>query len=245
MDKTLSRTAARPDVARDTEYYLENIGKVKTVDDFLADDRLYRFAMKAHGLEDMAYAKAFMRKVLEEGANTETSFANKLSDIRYREFATSFDFETYGTATTATEGAQQGTVDKYVRQTLEEDTGVQSEGARLALYFERKSKNIRSAYSILADAALLKVVQTAFSIPETTAFMDIDKQAEMIDRFIKVDDLKDSEKLQKFLNRFTALWEAENASSGGVANAAMLFGQTTGFSADLLASLQNLRLGGS
>ena len=35
------------------------------VDEFLDDYRLYTYAVKAYGLEDMGYAKAFMRKVLE------------------------------------------------------------------------------------------------------------------------------------------------------------------------------------
>ena len=54
-------------VDRETKYYLENISKVKTIDEFVKDDRLFRYAMKAHGLEDMAYAKAFMVKALKEG----------------------------------------------------------------------------------------------------------------------------------------------------------------------------------
>ena len=35
-------------------YYLAKIGEVKSVDDFLKNDRLFRFAMKAAGLGDMA-----------------------------------------------------------------------------------------------------------------------------------------------------------------------------------------------
>ena len=36
---------------------------MKSIDDFMKDTRLYNYAMKAFGLDDMAYAKAFMRKV--------------------------------------------------------------------------------------------------------------------------------------------------------------------------------------
>lgn len=39
-----------------------NISKVSTVDEFMDDYRLYAYAMKAHGLEDMTYAKAFRRR---------------------------------------------------------------------------------------------------------------------------------------------------------------------------------------
>ena len=62
LTKSLARTAAQPDLLRDKQYYEANIGNVKTVDEFINDRRLFGYAMKAHGLEDMTYAKAFMRR---------------------------------------------------------------------------------------------------------------------------------------------------------------------------------------
>ena len=49
--RTTETTAKRPEVAREVDYYLKNIEKVKSVDDFMKDTRLYNFAMKAMGLE--------------------------------------------------------------------------------------------------------------------------------------------------------------------------------------------------
>ncbi|MDR7040023.1 hypothetical protein J2X36_004803 [Methylobacterium sp. BE186] len=85
------RTSADPVVARDTRYYAATIGSMASADAFLADRRLYGYAMKAFGLEDMIYAKAFMRKVLTEGV-APGSFANRLADDRYVAFASAFDF---------------------------------------------------------------------------------------------------------------------------------------------------------
>ena len=65
---------------------------MKTVDDFMKNDRLYQYAMKAYGLEDMIYAKAFMKKVLQSDLSDPNSYANKLTDKRYREFAAAFSF---------------------------------------------------------------------------------------------------------------------------------------------------------
>ena len=65
--RSLEQTARKPEVARETTYYLAHIGDVKSIDEFLNDDRLFSYAMKAHGLSDMVYAKAFLRKVLTEG----------------------------------------------------------------------------------------------------------------------------------------------------------------------------------
>lgn len=247
ITRTLERTASKPDVERQSEYYLENIGKVKTIDDFLSNTRLFTYAMKAHGLSDMTYAKAFMRKVLEEGIAKSDSFANSLVDKRYREFAETFNFAATGTATTSFDKTQQGTVDKYLRQTLEEDAGAEDEGVRLALYFQRKAEGITSVYQLLADPALLKVTQTVLGLSEATGAIDIDKQAAMISARLDVADLKDPAKLDKFLNRFTGLWEAQKAPEFAANSSATMLiggGAQFGISSNILASLQNLRLGG-
>ncbi len=247
LTRSLETTAAKPQVAHEAAYYLDNIGKVKSIDDFLADDRIFAFAMKAFGLGDMTYAKAFMRKVLTEGVDKPDSFANSLADRRYREFADAFNFARYGETATVFDRTRQGTVDRYVRQTLEEDAGSENEGVRLALYFQRNASSITSAYSILADPALLKVVQTALGLAPATSGVDIDRQAEMITSRLNLDDLKDPGKLDKFLTRFASLWELENPTTSAAASAsAVLFAQPleAGIGGDLLASLQNLRLGG-
>ena len=66
-----------------------------------------------------------------------------------------------GETATTYNRAQQPAIDKYMRQTLEENAGEQNEGVRLALYFERKAPTLTSFYEVLADPALAKVVRTA------------------------------------------------------------------------------------
>ena len=73
---------------------------------------------------------------------------------------------------------------QHIRQTLEEEAGAKNEGVRLALYFERKASGVKSAYGILADAALLKVVQTALGIPAEKAA----RQMVMIGRSVSRED---------------------------------------------------------
>ena len=83
IPKAISQVETQPMVKRETDYYLANIGKVKSIDDFVNNDRLFKYAMKAFGLSDMDYAKAFMVKALKEGVTDPDSFANKLTDKRY------------------------------------------------------------------------------------------------------------------------------------------------------------------
>src|SRR5690606_25696850 len=90
LDKSVQRTLSNPQVQREQEYYRENIGKITSIDEFLNDRRIYNYAMKAYGLEDMAYAKAFMRKVLESDLNDQNSFVRKMVDPRYLAFAQAY-----------------------------------------------------------------------------------------------------------------------------------------------------------
>lgn len=245
LPRSIERVKSEPVVSRETEYYLENISNVDTVDEFMADTRLLNYALKAHGLEEMSYAKAFIRKALTEGIQKDDAFANQLADGRYEQFVGTFNFEQHGDNATIFTKAQQGTVDKYLRQTLEEEAGQDNTGVRLALYFERQAPDLESYYSILADGALGQVVRTALGLPAELAATNIDKQVEIFKNRFDLEDFQDPEKLSRFLDRFTALWELENPSVG-VSNITTLFSNFggSGISNDLLLSINNLKLGG-
>ncbi len=245
LTATLKRTSEQPLVARESQYYLENIASIDSIDEFLADDRIFRFAMKASGLEEMTYAKAFIRKVLEEGIDDTKSFANSLTDKRYKDFAERFNFERYDATATTFNRARQGTVDAYVQQALEEGAGQDNEGVRLALYFQRKATSITKTVELLADPALLKVTETLFGINLSSG--DIDRNVARIEKQIAVTDLQDPAKLGKLLTRFTAMWEISQPSSTAAGGIALLFAQPTeaGVGQNLLSSIQNLKLNGN
>lgn len=229
---------------REIEHYLATIGNMKSIDDFMGDDRVYAFAMKAFGLEEMTYAKAYMRKALSEGIDRNDSFANRLNDRRFRDFVESFNFVRNGRSTTSFTRTQQGTVDRYVRQTLETEAGRSNEGVRLALYFQRKASGITSPMHLLADKALLKVAQVALGLPSSSSTFDVDKQVDLIAKRLDVADLQDPGKVDRLLQRFTALWEIENPTSikAQVPNV-LIGGSPYGMDVDTLARIQSLKTG--
>ena len=244
LQRTLTQTSNQPQVKREAAYYLSKIGSIKSIDAFMKDDRVYQFAMKAFGLDEMIYAKAFMKKVLTEGVDSSTSFANKLSDGQFKTFATAFNFARYGGTATAFSRTQQGTVDRYVRETLETGTGQTNEGARLALYFERTAPGVTNTLSLLADRALLKVTQVALGLPESTSMLSLDKQVELIKKKLDVADFADPAKLKKFIGRFTALWDLANPQGqSGLATSIVVSTPSAGLDTSTIALLQNLRLG--
>lgn len=242
MDASIGRLSERGDVAREVAYYRETIETIKTPEEFVADTRLFNFAMRAHGLEDMAYAKAFMLKVLKEGREDPEAFANQLSDPRYRDFAATYDFAAFGEAATVFTKARQGVIDRYLVQTLESEAGASDPGVRLALYFQRKAPEVTSHLEILADRALSEVVRTALGMPAEMATVDIDRQVEILAGRIDIEDFKDPAKLSDFIARFANMWQLNNGVSAAQSPVLALIAPSTSasLSTDLLLQLQQL-----
>jgi hypothetical protein len=177
LSRTLSRTASRPDVSRDTKYYQANIGKVTSVDQFLNDRRLFSIAMKAHGLDDMTFAKAFMRKVLESDLSDPKSFANKLADTRYAEFAKAFNFTTTGAVrqslTYAQDAVQQDDlVELYSEHRVKQGVAAATE----ANYYQARIPTITTVDDLIADKRLFSYALTSAGIDPTIASESLVRQ---------------------------------------------------------------------
>jgi hypothetical protein len=203
--------------------------------------------MKAYGLDDMTYAKGLITKLLNEGTTSNSALANTLSDPRYKAFAQAFDFADLGSVATSTSAATTGTVSKFVEQTFEDNEGSQNTGVQLALYFKRNASSVTSAYGLLGDSAMLKVVQTAYGISPYAGAADIDTQAAYLNKVLNIKDLQDPTKVDKLVERFTAMWDASgNNTSSTTPTNVLLAGDSssTGLSADLLMSIAGLKLGG-
>lgn len=239
-DKSVEQEASTGSTKLETEYFDANMGSITSVDDFVNNYRVFNYAMKAYGLEDMAYAKAYMKKVLESDLTDDSSFANSLSDDRFKAFATAFQNLTSGTAVSSDTISTVET--KYAQQTMEDNAGDADTGVQLALYFRRSASSVTSAYGILADEALYKVLKTTYSIPDEMSNADIDAQASLIEKYIDIDELQDSDYVDKLLKQFTLKYDIENNSASDPV--LQLFSDSSSVSSDAADAIINLKYGG-
>jgi hypothetical protein len=216
-NKAIGDSTLQNDTTTDDDtYYGSTIGSIKNVDEFLKDKRLVTFALTAFGLQNKGLSNDTLRKLLTSDPTDPKSYINRPENSAYRAMAVAFNFGSDGNDLATplqqvqTRSQIVATTDAYARQTMEENAGDQNEGARLALYFQRMVPTITSAYSILADKALLQVAQTALGLPTSMSNADIDAQANMITKKLKIADLQDPDKLNKFLARFSALYDVNN-----------------------------------
>lgn len=233
----------------ESKYYDETIDKIETVDQLLADKRLVAYITRAYGFEREQLSDTVLRQIFTSDIDDPRSFVNLGPNAKFQEMARAFNFQTDGTARRVVLGLAQDTnavremQNLYIRQTMEQTAGEQNAGVRLALYFQRKASSITSAYSILADKALIEVVLTALQLPSSISQADIDTQAKLLAKRLDFDDFKDPAKVEKFLARYTALYDLQNPQQGP-SIPSILLGDTgiIGFGQDLLTSIQATRI---
>jgi hypothetical protein len=230
----------------EVRYYREQIAKVSSIDQLLADRRVVAVLLQSQGYDPEVIDTRTLRDVLTSDVDDPDSFVNTQPDRSLRLLAASFNFNTDGTVDREVTGKVQSEADIiqteefYLRQTLEEEAGLENEGVRLALYFKRMAGEIKSPFDILADPALQQVVRVALGLPQEIAQSDIDAQARMIEDRLDLSSFSDPRELDKFLVQFAALFDMENNNFQDPALALFSSNAGAALGADMLSSLAQI-----
>lgn len=197
-----------PVAKREIEAFRERIGSISSVDDLLKDGQVFGFMMKAFGLESEIFAKAMMKKIMTSDPLDRTSLVNKLSDGRYRELNKVMGFGTDGTVARIDFGSTAWTdalVERYVDQRLIDGQMDANPSVGIALDFERKAPTLTNWYKVLSDKAMSQFFRTAFGLPDSVAQGDVDAQARLLEKRMKIEELQDPAVQQKLIRQYAAI----------------------------------------
>ncbi len=204
---------------RETKYFLENIGKVQSAEDLVADRRLLQVALGAFGLGGDLDNRFFVQKILSDGTQADNALANRLADGRYREFANAFglgpgDIRKTGFASAMEKIAQDNLVARF-----EISVGESDDSMRVALYAQHALRDLASQegsvnrkwFDLMGLPPLRSMMETALGLPTAFAQIDIDKQLEVfkerLQRVTGSSDLaqfSDSEAIKKLTDTYMA-----------------------------------------
>lgn len=238
----LERTAASqkaafdksPMLAREVAYFKDNIGRIGSAAELVADRRLLAIALGAFGLDAEIDKRAFVRKALESEAADPKSFAGRLADGAYRKLSDAFGFGKAAGPRTASPGFADGIVDAYRIRQFESAVGNADQNLRLAMNFRREIAELASDpkdsgwFAILGSKPLRAVVEKALGLPKEFARLDIDRQREILrdkTRNLLGDGslaaFKDAKNVEKVITRFLARAQVEAGLEGGVTSPAL------------------------
>lgn len=220
--------AASQPVARATDYFRENIANVRTADDLVSDRQLLSVALGAFGLDDDINNTAFLRKVLDDGTLADDALANRLSDSRYAEFSRTFGFGDLPVPKTGLSTFPDEIISRFETQQFARAVGEQNNDLRLAMnvgsgiddILASNTTNTGQWFSVMGNAPLREVFQTALGLPSSISSIDVDRQREIFEERAQsvfgtdqVADLADPAQQEKLIRLFLIRSEANDIAA--------------------------------
>ncbi len=223
-------------IERATTYFSENIGDVRTAEDLVNDRQLLSVALGAFGLDDDIDNKFFIKQILEDGTIEDDALANRLADSRYADFSRAFGFGDLSVPRTAISSFPAEINERFEARQFERAVGDQDNDLRLAMnlntglsdVLEGSSTTAGQWFSIMGNAPLRSVFQTALGLPDSIASIDIDQQREIFQEransILGTDELSeiaDPDTQEKLIRLFLVRSEAESISISTGSSAAL------------------------
>lgn len=223
-------------IARATDYFRENIGKIESAADLVKDRQLLSVALGAFGLDDDINSKFFIEKILSEGTLDPESLANRLSDSRYRNLSDAFGFGDFPFPLTTQPRFVNNIIDRFESRQFERAVGETDNDMRLAMNLSGGLADIAATttspnaqwFTLFGNPPLRQVVQTALGLPNEIASVDIDLQlqtfkdrAQSVFGTDKINDFSDPDIQEKMIRLFLIRSESANVSGFSGASIAL------------------------
>lgn len=236
-DRQLSAFNQSAELKRDTDYFAENIGDIKTAEELVSDRRLLTVALGAFGLQDDINNSFFIEKMLSDGTTANDALANRFTDSRYRDLSSAFGMGSGEIRGSLSPGFSAEIISRFQANSFEIATGAQDENIRLALYAERTISDVvggtgsdaQKWFSIMGQPPLRNVFEGAFGLPSAFGQSDIDFQLsvfqERANRLFNVNtpsQFAEPEVLDKLITGFFARSQINAVNSGASAAAIAL-----------------------
>lgn len=224
-----------PALARSTDYFRENISKITSAADLVADRQLLSVALGAFGLDEDIKNKFFIQKVLDDGTTSDDALSSKLADKSYAALSAAFGFGDEVGALTGLTGFADKILNRYEKKQFEIAVGEQSSDLRLALGLKEDLDDITAQtqsenaqwFSMMGSPTLRNVFETALGLPSSLARIDLDQQlttfqdrARSVFGTDKIADFTAPDKQEDLLRLFLIRSEANNSAaitSGNIA----------------------------
>lgn len=183
-DRQFSTFSQSAELKRDIDHFKEKIGDIQTAEELVADRQVLKVALGAFGLEDDLNNRYFIQKMLEEGTTAEDSLANRFADTRYRDLSEAFGFGPNEIPQTLFPDFAENIVDRFTAASFEIATGNADQTMRTALYAQRVLPEILAEegsvdqkwFTIMGQAPLRSLFETAMNLPQQFGQIDIDQQ---------------------------------------------------------------------
>ncbi len=218
---------------RAASVFRERIASISSPEELVKDFEVYSFVMNAFDLEDQIFGRGMMRKILESDPSDDTALVNRLSDARFGEIHDALGFTLPGGGQVApsrfgsTEW-QDEIVDRYFNVQFQNQYNDQNETVGTVMEFRDKVDGFSSWYNILSDRTMTEFFQTALGMPSQLSSLDIDKQAEMLEKRFSLEKLQDPREVEALISRYMIIRDVNNPPAQATSAAIQILNNSSG-----------------
>lgn len=187
QDRQQATFESSSDIQRNVDGMREKLAEPFTLDDLMGDRQLLLPVLESFGLESEINKGAFVRRIIAEGPDDSSGFAQRLNNDDFIELARVLEADSDGFIRLSAASVDD-LVQNYQDQAFQTAVGEQEPDLRLALNFENEIGDLASSsasdrsfwFKVIGNSPLMEVFTSAFILPTGFSNLDVDKQADYL-----------------------------------------------------------------
>ncbi|MBX6747241.1 MAG: DUF1217 domain-containing protein [Acetobacteraceae bacterium] len=212
-EKALARLAKDPQINRQLDQFAKAVAKATDLKAALRDPRVLNVLLPALGLPDAVGQAGLAVRALTEDPADPNGLLAKLPDKRWKDAAQTLNLKERGLEALRDPKMQAVLADGLRRLSWQKELDADHPGISDAMLFEQRAASVKSAYELLSDPVLRRVITGALGLPQEIAIQPVETQARAITSRLDLSKLQNPREVAKLAERYVVA--AAGTGTGG------------------------------
>lgn len=201
-ERALARLSKDPQVSRQMAQFTAAVQKAPDLRTALRDPRVQQVVLTALGLPDAVGQTGLALRALTADPAATDGLLARLPDKRWRGAAEALRLDKRGLEALRDPKVQASLAEGLKRAAWRQELDTAQPGISDALLFEERAGNAKTAYDVLGDPVLRRVVTGALGLPQQMAVQPVETQARAISSRLDLSKLQNPREVAKLAERY-------------------------------------------
>ena len=215
--KALARLAKDPLIARQMDGFAKAVAKAPDLKTALRDPRVLNVLLPAMGMPDAVGQAGLAQRALTADPADTNGLLSRLSDTRWKTAAQTLNLAKGGIEVLRDPKLQATLSEGLRRLAWQYELSAGQAGLGDALVFQERAATAKTAYDVLGDPVLRRVVTTALGLPQQIAVQSVEAQARAVASRLDIGKLQNPKEVAKLAERYVVAAAGTSSSASGTA----------------------------
>ncbi len=201
-ERALDRIERDPQLQRQMEQFKRAVDRAPDARAALRDPRVRDVVLTALGLPDALNQAGLAQRALLSDPADENSILRRLTDQRWRAAAETLNLAGRGIEALRDPALQANLAEGLQRARWREQLEAESPGLGDAILFRERAARATTAFEVLGDPIIRRVVTTALGLPQALAVQSVEAQARAVSARLDIDNLQDPRQVTRLAERY-------------------------------------------